>query len=108
MPWFYSQRSGRIWRNNDEPISAGYSGAPGAINDPTQQDKRNVGPIPRGVYRILQAETHQRLGPLTMRLIADPGNEMFGRDLFAIHGDNARRNQSASEGCIILGPAARE
>lgn len=108
MPWFYEQRSGRIWRNNEPVLATGYSGAPGAINDPTQQHKIGIGPIPRGVYRILNAISHEKLGPVCMRLVPDAGNEMFGRDPFLIHGDNPRRNQSASEGCIILDRPSRE
>lgn len=101
MPWFYEQRSGRIWRNNDPDLTTGYSGAPGAINDPTQQHKIGIGPIPRGVYKILPAVNHQRLGPISMFLDPDKGNEMFGRGQFYWHGDNSKQNQSASEGCII-------
>lgn len=108
MAWFYEQRSGRIWRNNDPVLTTGYSGSPGFINNPAHQDKIGDGPIPRGVYRIMTAVNHEKLGPVTMRLVPDPGNEMFGRSGFAWHGDNAKRNQSASDGCIVSDRPSRE
>jgi hypothetical protein len=43
-----------------------------------------------------------------MRLTPSGGQNMFGRDAFLIHGDNSKHDNSASEGCIILGPAIRE
>jgi hypothetical protein len=42
------------------------------------------------------------LGPVALPLTPDPGNEMFGRSAFFVHGDNAQMNHSASCGCIIL------
>jgi hypothetical protein len=32
---------------------------------------------------------------------------MYGRSGFLIHGDNSKRDNSASQGCIIVGPDAR-
>ncbi len=43
-----------------------------------------------------------------MRLTPAPGTDTFGRSAFLIHGDNAKKDKSASEGCIILGPALRQ
>jgi hypothetical protein len=37
----------------------------------------------------------------------NPGTKTFGRAGFLIDGDNARRNNFASEGCIILNRGAR-
>jgi hypothetical protein len=37
-----------------------------------------------------------------MRLTPSGGQDMFGRDGFLIHGDNAKHDKSASEGCIVL------
>ncbi|MDX7993443.1 tlde1 domain-containing protein, partial [Xenorhabdus littoralis] len=34
-------------------------------------------------------------------------NNMYGRDLFRIHGDSRARPGEASEGCIIVGKEAR-
>ncbi len=45
---------------------------------------------------------------MVMALDPDPGNQMFGRDGFLIHGDNMAMNHTASEGCIILGRPIRE
>ena len=46
------------------------------------------------------------IGPKTIELIPLPGNKMFGRNLFRMHGNNAEND--ASEGCIIMGPKARD
>ena len=109
MAWFYEQRSGKIWRNNDVmALAVAYSGAPGAVNDPSKQHLKAVGPIPRGVYKILPAVNHPRLGPVALQLEPDEWNEMFNRDDFWMHGDNKLRNRSASKGCIIADRAPRE
>ena len=47
-----------------------------------------------------------KLGPIVMSLTDSGEDEMFGRDGFFIHGDNARHD--ASHGCIILGPLLRK
>jgi hypothetical protein len=41
-----------------------------------------------------------------MNLTPRPGNQMFGRSAFMIHGDN--RTHTASQGCIILRRDLRE
>ena len=48
---------------------------------------------------------HKNRGPMVMSLTPVDHFAYF-RDHFLIHGDNASHN--ASEGCIILGPAARK
>ncbi len=63
---------------------------------------KNVGPIPRGQYTIGPAYTDPHRGPVVMRLTPSGGQDMFGRDGFLIHGDNAKHDKSASEGCIVL------
>lgn len=107
MAWFYEQRTGRIWRNNEPVLATGYAGAPGAVNDPAKQRIKNTGPLPRGVYTILPAITHPRLGPIAMKLEPFAGNEMFDRDDFWIHGDNSAMNRTGSMGCPVLGRQAR-
>ena len=74
------------------------------------QHKKNIGPIPRGTYTIGQAYTHDTLGPITMDLIPDPANNMFGRSGFYIHGDKKGEvgNKVASKGCIVLDKKTRE
>jgi hypothetical protein len=41
-------------------------------------------------------------GEYSMPLTPDLANAMYGRSGFRCHGDNPERNESASEGCIVL------
>ncbi|WP_267253478.1 tlde1 domain-containing protein [Noviherbaspirillum malthae] len=62
---------------------------------------RNIGPIPRGHYRIGRPYQSESKGPHVMNL--DPGGHAaHGRTLFRIHGDSRMSPGTASEGCIIL------
>ena len=76
------------------------------------QHVENVGPIPQGTYGIgPQQDNVTSKGirlPGSMRLSADPCNEMYGRGGFIIHGDNAARNQRASEGCPVFDRKTRD
>ncbi len=81
----------------------GYSGRGDGLNNPTYQEVHDLGPIPAGMYTVepsINPPTH--LGPFAFPLIPSAANQMFGRDGFYIHGDNAQMNHSASDGCIIL------
>lgn len=103
MAWRYSQSSGDLINADGEVIATGYSGSPGFKNDPLMQDIKDKGPIPRGIYTIgepIDTTTH---GPFVLPLIPDPGNVMFNRDLFRIHGERLEGPSGlASDGCIIL------
>ena len=114
LDWWYSQSTGILsWGppayagggppqeiTDCENSCSGYSGAKGkSLNNPAMQDVRNVGPIPQGFYYIDPQKSNEKFTAF-MRLT--PGQEIYGRSGFLIHGDNKRRNQSASEGCIIL------
>lgn len=83
-------------------IAAGYSGKGLMCNDPGATSMPRMGPIPEGAYHILPSRTHPTLGPVAIPLDPFPTNFMFGRSGFYIHGDNAKGDRSASEGCIIL------
>jgi hypothetical protein len=93
-------------------VGRGYSGAdpdPKQVgeagegkNDPADQGVKNVGPIPRGRYRIGLPHFHKTAGPYTMRLHPVPGTELFGRDGFLVHGDSASAPGTASHGCVVL------
>ncbi len=88
-----------------------YSGAPGAVNDPSQQNVPNVGPIPRGDYNIETGVGNRGTGPQSLPLTPTSKNKQFPstRDpgSFLIHGDNSQGNQSASQGCIICTRSTR-
>lgn len=99
--WTYNQRTGEL-SSADGVLATGYSGAPGAKNDPEKQDLTNVGPIPRGTYTVGVPFTSDAHGPWAMRLTPDPTNEMYGRAGFLMHGDSVEHPGAASEGCIIM------
>ena len=108
--WTYSQTSGRLYR--DGILRAqGYAGAGAYKNRPEAQGLKNKGPLPAGLYYIgepvnigdpsLWKDAHRHMGPFALALKPSPGNEMFGRDLFYVHGDSTPPGQ-ASEGCMIF------
>lgn len=102
--WTYAQSTGELLKDG-EFQGTGYSGAGEGRNNPGMQRVPKVGPIPQGGYEIGPAYHDPHLGPIVMHLDPLPSTDEFGRSLFRIHGDNARH--TASEGCIILGPAIR-
>lgn len=108
----YEQSSGLIgFRKSPEapvtPLARGYSGYPPHVNEPSSENLRSAGPVPRGSYRIGRPFDHSRLGPVSLWLEPAASNDMHGRSGFLIHGDNSRRNRTGSHGCIILDRAAR-
>lgn len=104
--WQYYQQSGVI-KQNGVFVNVGYSGHEDGVNNPDKQDLIAVGPIPRGTYTIMVAQTHKTLGPLAMFLSPDPGNQMHGRSQFWIHGENPAHPGYSSDGCIILNQPTR-
>jgi len=103
--WIYKQSTGETTHNNT-PAGVGYAGRGEGRNNPAMQDKHDIGPCPRGIYDVENAEDDPKMGPLTMRLTPDKFNEMHGRAGMAIHGNNAVND--ASHGCIILPRAVRQ
>lgn len=105
MTWTYRQSTGELSQSGTS-IGHGYAGTGKGRNNPTMQHVKRTGPLPRGIYTIGEAYKHPHLGPLCMNLEPDAGNQMFGRSLFRIHGDNAAGD--ASLGCIVMGPSIRK
>jgi hypothetical protein len=105
--WTYVQSTGELIDPEGEVAAVGYSGRDGGLNKPSMQDLHDVGPIPVGFYRCCAPVYHTRLGPDAIPLVPFPGNFMFTRGGFYVHGDNAAQNCSASEGCIVIGAATR-
>ena len=106
MAWRYSQRTG-VLTHNGQTAGTGYSGAAAGRNLPQMERVRNIGPIPRGQYRIGTPRNTATHGPHVMDL-TPVGHNALGRTEFLIHGE--RRNAPpglASQGCIILGPSIR-
>lgn len=111
----YSQSTGRLTDfDGGALIGTGYSGFQEGRNNPDMQDRRAVGPIPRGFWRIGEVYDSARVGRRTIplyKLDDSPGDDVdavSGRSAFRIHGDNPRGDQSASRGCIILPRVVRE
>jgi hypothetical protein len=84
----------------------GYAGHAAGLNNPAMQNVHDIGPLPRGRYKMTALVDSPHTGLATIIMDPDPANEMFGRSGFRIHGDNAAANHSASDGCIIAGHAA--
>lgn len=112
MAWTYSQSTGKLTNPLGAVVAVCYSGGncgkvPQAVNNPSMQGIKSVGPLPRGVYTLGTPVEDSHLGPLAIPLLPDPGNQMFGRGGFYMHGDTPEMNHSASEGCIIAPHAIR-
>lgn len=106
--WVYEQLTGRMTKDGGTVLARGYSGAGEGKNNPTEENVREVGPIPEGFYDIEEPIWSDKLGPYVMALFPDAGNHMYGRSAFYIHGDSKENPGHASEGCIILPRFARE
>lgn len=104
--WRYEQKTGRLLHDGVF-VWQGYSGHEEGLNNPDMQAVKDVGPLPQGLYTIGMPYAHPHLGPICMNLNPDKNNEMFGRGDFRIHADNAAKNNSASEGCIVMPMAIR-
>jgi hypothetical protein len=90
-------------------VGPAYSGAPGYVDDPSAEEIKACGPIPEGTWAIgAMIPDGGHLGPNVLPLEPVAGTVTFGRGGFFIHGDNAKHDESASEGCIIVSPMLRE
>lgn len=106
MHWEYSQTSGDL-KFNQSYVGTGYSGFGLGKNKPNMENVRNIGPIPKGVYRISAPRTSANTGPFVLPL-APVGHNALGRTDFQIHGDSRSNPGSASNGCIIMTRTIRE
>src|SRR5271154_1996564 len=106
MPFTYQQTTGRF-SHNGALVGIGYSGHGDGLNNPAMEAVHGEGPIPAGPWTIGPAHNDGHLGPVVMNLDPNPPFNALGRTLFRIHGDNDLMNHSASDGCVILGPAYR-
>lgn len=111
MPWIYSITRGIFERpcplpNGKPSRFEAYSGKEGIWRDNYDYEgARDLGPIPRGEYRIGPAYDHPKLGKITMNL-TPLFHQALGRTNFRIHGNN--KSNDASTGCIILDKEFRE
>lgn len=108
--WLYESGTGRFLLDSAagvEHLATGYSGISTHKNNPLSQHLAGLGPIPIGQYIISEDFESPHSGPLTMRLIVQPGTNTYGRSAFEIHGDSKEHPGAASHGCIVLPPAVR-
>jgi len=97
----YYQSTGELHLDTGEVLK-GHAGARGYINNPEAQTEQNKGPLPRGFYKMTVhlGDRDNKRAPVII-LTPCPGNNMFGRDKFLIHGGR----ENASKGCIIINGA---
>ncbi len=99
-------------------IGTGYSGKGDGLNNPSMENVPGskaspvAGPLPEGKYTIGKQQDNVTGSGTKLagseRLTPQGGSDMHGRGGFLIHGDNARQNNSASEGCIVTSRATRD
>src|SRR5581483_10402667 len=97
--WVYTQLNGDI-SHDDEHVGFGYSGFGEGKNDPTDEEKVGIGPIPIGRWIIGEPHDTPTHGPYVMPLTPAMDTQTFGRSGFLIHGDSLERPGQASHGCI--------
>jgi Protein of unknown function (DUF2778) len=104
----FQQSTGQFILANGTVVQ-GYSGHGDGKDRPEMQDVKNVGPLPRGRYIGIQLfDPHPHVGAYAIELQPDPGNTMFGRSGFFIHGDSVHSPGNGSDGCIVMERSARE
>lgn len=113
MSWVYEQKTGELRNPQGQLVATGYAGGncgknPEGKNNPDMQNCKAIGPLPVGAYTFCTPLLQSHLGPYAIPLIPAPGNEMFGRSGFYMHGDSIAEPGAASEGCIIMPRAVRE
>jgi len=108
--WTYSQSSGALLDASGNLRATGYSGHGAGLDNGAEQNVRNVGPIPRGLWSIAPPRDSLKHGPYVLPLTPHAGTDCCGRDGFLIHGDEVAHagEHLASLGCIILDRPTRE
>lgn len=109
--WIYKQSTGELFRKRSVAVAPtlvaqGFAGVGAGRNNPDLQCQEDVGPIPRGKYKISGIKSQPT--EMSLVLIPDPATDMCSpaRSGFLIHGDRAPgvalNPNVASSGCIIL------
>ncbi len=115
----YSQSSGELTDMEDRRVGKGYSGAPGNVNVPASQGKKDLGVIPEGTWTIGEViwdkDYTRGKGENLIHLVPDAATaervRAMGRDpnTFYIHaGKKDPTDLSASQGCVIMEKKVRE
>lgn len=104
----YVIQTGRLYDEDFKCKAIGYSGFGEGYNNPSFMDKINIGPIPKGKWKIFSKINSVDMGECVLPLIPHDSTNTFGRGNFYIHGDNKEHNCTASKGCIVLSLSVRE
>lgn len=102
----YDQKSGELIFEGFV-IAKGYSGNGEGLNNPAMESVHDIGPIPRGKWRMVRMEAHHEDKGPDVIVLQPEGFDAYGRSSFLVHGDNALMNHTASHGCIIMPRFAR-
>jgi hypothetical protein len=120
--WVYSQHQGILTHQNrynkagqidghHEFVEKGYSGIGPGKNNGSMEKEHDIGPIPRGMYRIHRPHDGVTEFALPLKPV---GHQAHGRSPddspLEIHGDylDPKKKGNASKGCIILSPETRK
>jgi hypothetical protein len=103
--YVYAQKTGKLTLDGKE-VATGYSGHGDGKNNPDKEKEKNVGPIPRGLYKIGKPREYK--GMANCFDLTPDGHDALGRTGFLIHGDSKSAPGTASRGCIILAPEVRK
>jgi hypothetical protein len=103
------QQSTGIWTASDGKVTQGYAGLGAGKNNPAMQDRKGIGPLPRGKYTGTELrDPDPVVGAYAIALTPDPSNNMYGRNSFFLHGDSVEHPGEASHGCIVMPREVRE
>lgn len=106
--WRWTQ-TGNLFAPDGTLAGTGYSGHSEGVNNGALEAVHDVGPIPKGLWRIGPFfDDPGGKGPVVCHLTPLSGTDAHGRSGFMVHGDNAAANHTASEGCIVIPRPLRE
>jgi hypothetical protein len=112
MAWKYSQSTGQLFKPDGISAGFGFAGQPPGINDPAYQFVHGKGPLPVGLYDMVQwIEKDDHLGMCVIVLKERPETVLTNRDpgSFRIHGPKNLTTRGltaflqSSEGCVVFG-----
>jgi len=97
----FSQLTGTITQDDGRVVAVGWSGCGDGKRNPEMQGVVDVGPLPRGVYKVGGWGDHPPLGQNSTPLTQISG-ESYGRDSFYIHGTSLDHPGQESHGCVVV------
>ena len=100
--WIWSDGKGQLTNEAGAIIGVGYSGLGAGKDNDNDVKEIGVGPIPWGMWDIVNLIDSPETGPCTLVLQPQEGTDTWGRSAFRIHGDSITDPGNASHGCIVL------